>query len=95
MLFALYCKDKAESSDVRARHRSDHVSFLKHWGDAVSLAGPLLSDDGETMIGSLILLEVPDRATAERFISEDPYGHAQLFESVTLHPFKQVLRQPQ
>ena len=93
MLFVLYCKDKPAATGVRADNRPAHVGFLQSWGDAVSLAGPLLSDDGETMIGSLILLDVPDRASAERFISEDPYGHAELFESVTLHPFKQVLRQ--
>ncbi len=92
MHYVLYCLDKPNASQVRLDNRPAHVEFLQSWGDAVSLAGPLLGDDGESMIGSLIVLEVSGRADAERFVSEDPYGKAELFQSVTLHPYKQVIR---
>ena len=92
MHFVLYCLDKRSAAQVRLDNRPAHVEFLHSWGDAISLAGPLLADDGEGMIGSMIVLEVDSRSEVERFINEDPYGVAGLFESVTVHPYKQVIK---
>ena len=94
MHFVLYCRDNKDSAQVRLDNRPAHLEFLESWGSAVSLAGPLLDDDGEGMVGSMIVLEVDGRADAERFVREDPYGLAGLFQSVTIHPFKQVIRKP-
>lgn len=92
MHYVLYCLDKKSAAQVRLDNRPAHVEFLHSWGAAISLAGPLLADDGEGMIGSMIVLDVDDRATVDRFVNEDPYGHAGLFESVIVHPYKQVIK---
>ena len=92
MHFVLYCLDKKTAAQVRLDNRPAHVKFLQSWGAAISLAGPLLADDGDGMIGSMIVLEVDNRADADRFVDEDPYGKAGLFESVTVHPYKQVIK---
>lgn len=92
MHFVLYCLDKKMAAQVRLDNRPAHVEFLQQWGEAISLAGPLLADDGESMIGSMIVLEVASRADVDRFIAEDPYGIAGLFESVIVHPYKQVIK---
>ena len=36
-------------------------------------AGPLLSDDGEVMVGSCFILEVKSKEEAENFILNDPF----------------------
>jgi uncharacterized protein YciI len=51
------------------------------------LGGPLLTPDGTTMIGSLIVIEAQDLATAERFSAGDPYRKADLFAEVSVRPW--------
>ena len=49
-----------------------------------------IKDDGDGMTGSLIILDVADKAEAEEFATNDPYGKAGLFESVTIQAWKEV-----
>ena len=49
------------------------------------------SDDGEAMIGSMLVLDVADRAAAEAFAEADPYAKAGLFESTTIKRWKRVI----
>lgn len=51
------------------------------------MSGPLMSDDGEAMIGSLFLVEAPDRAHVERFNRVDPFHAAGIWEQVTITRF--------
>ncbi|MDX1400369.1 MAG: YciI family protein [Kiloniellales bacterium] len=91
MLFAFYCLDKENHGHVRAENRNDHVSYLKSFGERVVTAGPLLSDDGESMIGSLIVLDLQSRDEAETIAANDPYAKADLFRSVEIRPWKKVI----
>lgn len=91
MLFAITCLDKPDSGHVRQENRRAHLEFLKAAGDTVRLAGPLLSDDEERMVGSLLVVEAPDRAALGAWLEQDPYAKAGLFESVTVRPFKWVV----
>jgi len=50
--------------------------------------GPLLADDGETQIGSVLLLDVPDMHAARAFIDNMPFTKAGLFENVTMHRWR-------
>ena len=90
MLFAFYCLDKKDHSQVRAENRETHVAYLKSFSEKVVTAGPLLSDDGNGMVGSLIILDLADRKEAEAFSEGDPYSKAGLFESVEIRPWKKV-----
>ena len=89
MLFAIICQDKPDHEDLRKETRADHLAYI---GDfEVRLAGPMLTDDGEHMIGSIILLEAEDLAAAQDFAASDPYKLAGLFADVTIRPFRQVI----
>jgi len=57
------------------------------------MAGPTLTEDGEAMTGSLIVIDRDDLAAAEAWAAGDPYAKAGLFESVVIRPFKQVFPQ--
>jgi uncharacterized protein YciI len=42
--------------------------------------------------GSLLIIDVADRAEAEGFAISDPYAKAGLFESVQIRGYKEVFR---
>ncbi|MCF8482043.1 MAG: YciI family protein [Rhodospirillum sp.] len=91
MLYVVQCQDKTNHAHVRQENRPAHLEFLRSWGDKVLLGGPLLTDDGEGMIGSLLILDVEDRIEAEAFAEGDPYGKAGLFETVVIKRYKIVV----
>ncbi len=73
MLFAIRIYDKAGSRPLREVHRKAHLDYLKRFGAQTLFAGPFLTDDGGTELGSLRLIEFPDRAAAEKHVAEEPY----------------------
>ncbi len=91
MLFAISCIDKPNSGDVRAANRDAHNAYLKDHGDQIMAAGPYVNESGEGMIGSLLIMEFPDRTSAEVFAANDPYKKADLFDQVTIRHWKKLL----
>jgi uncharacterized protein len=89
MLVALIAQDKPDSLAVRTQNRPAHLEYLSSAGH-VAQAGPLLDADGG-MIGSLIILDVPDMATAQNWAENDPYAKAGLFSDVKLIEWKRVI----
>jgi uncharacterized protein YciI len=89
MLIVLIARDKPGALPLRQDTRAAHVAYLKA-SDAVQQAGPLLNDAGE-MAGSLIVLDLPDMAGAERWAAADPYAQAGLFASVELVHWNRVI----
>ena len=87
MLFALICTDKPGSLDIRKANRADHLAYIEETG-VVSLAGPFIGEDGESMTGSLVVLDVADRAAAEAWAAKDPYALAGLFASVDIRAWR-------
>jgi uncharacterized protein YciI len=94
MLFVIYCLDKPNSLDLRLKTREAHLAHAKAHGASIKLGGPLMTDDGQGMVGSLIVVDMPDKAAVEAFVRDDPYYQAGLFEAVLIRPFKQVLPTP-
>ena len=90
MPFAIYCLDKPNSGPVRMAARTDHLAYLVGFEDKIVFAGPLLADDNQTMIGSLLILDLPDRAAAEKFSANDPYRKAGLFQTVNITAWRKT-----
>lgn len=91
MLFMIDCRDKPGHEHVRMDNRQAHLEYLKSFASQVYAAGPTLSEDGERMTGSLLIMDFADQLLAERFAANDPYGKAGLFEAVTIRRWKKVL----
>ena len=91
MKYVLICEDKKDSLEVRLNNRDKHLAFLGGLGDRVSLAGPMLSDDGESMVGSVLIIEADSASEIQAVADADPYALAGLFERVTIRPFRQVI----
>jgi len=90
MLFVIHAMDKPDAMALRMKVRPDHLAYMKTQ-KAVVMGGPMLSDDGKTLLGSMLLVEAPDRAAVETLSQNDPYAKAGLFESVVIRAFKKVL----
>lgn len=90
MLFAIHAIDRSGALDTRLAHYDAHKAFLSDTsalGVKIVMSGPLVADDGQTMIGSLFLIEAPDRAAVERFNAADPFYKANIWERVTIAGF--------
>lgn len=90
MLFVIHALDKAGALPQRQAHYEAHKAFLADpSAHAVSIvmSGPLMDDDGSRMIGSLFLVEAPDRAAVERFNRADPFHTAGIWDNVTITRF--------
>ena len=93
MLFVFDCRDKPDHVQVRLDNRGAHLEYLASFREHVLMAGPTLSEDGSTMSGSVLILDLEDRAAAEAFAVNDPYAKAGLFERVTIHQWRKVIPQ--
>jgi uncharacterized protein len=91
MLFALINTDRPACLDLRLATRPSHLTFLEARAQVIVNAGALLDDAGKPA-GSLLVIDVPDRAAAQAFAAADPYTQAGLFESTVVRPFRQVYR---
>ena len=89
MLIALIAHDKPGALALRMENRQAHLAYIEATG-VVAQAGPLLDAQGQ-MAGSLVVLDVPDMAAAQRWAANDPYAQAGLFADVQLHAWKRVI----
>lgn len=91
MLFVIRCTDVAGGAACRRANRDAHLAYLREYMDAIHAAGPLLDDDGDDPVGSLLIMDFPDRRAAETFAANDPYAKAGLFAHVEITPWRHVL----
>lgn len=90
MLFVIHALDHAGALSVRQANYDAHKAFLSDtsaFGVRIVMSGPLVADDGETMIGSLFLIEAPDRAAVEAFHHADPFFAAGIWEKGSITAF--------
>jgi hypothetical protein len=86
MLFVITAIDKEGSLQLRMATREAHIAYIKETG-VVKLGGPFLNAQSE-MMGSMILIDVPDLAAARHWQTNDPYAKAGLFQSSELRSWK-------
>lgn len=93
MLYVIRCIDKPNNLQTRLDNRAEHVKYLTSYGDKLFAAGPTLSEEDDAMNGSVVILDLENRAEAQSFADNDPYAKAGLFESVSISKWKKVLPQ--
>jgi len=90
MLFAIHAIDRPGAVPNRLANYEAHKAFLSdtsRFGVEIVMSGPLVSDDGQTMIGSLFLIEAPGRPEVEAFNRADPFAAADIWEKVSITGF--------
>lgn len=84
MHFAIRLFDRADAGGLRDTTRAAHLDYLAHCADQTLFAGPFLTDDGATELGSHRLMTFADRAAAEAHVADEPYLRAGLQERATV-----------
>ncbi len=84
MLYILYNEDRPDALAIREATREVHLAYLERHKDKVVLGGGLLSEDGKTRLGSVFIINVPDRKSAEAFSAEEPFRKAGLFKTTKI-----------
>ena len=98
MWYAINCKDKENSLQLRIKTRESHLERLNELSleGRILVAGPNPMIDNENpgdhgFSGSLIIAEFDSLNEAQEWADNDPYNIAGVFESIEVKPFKRVL----
>jgi len=91
MHWLIKCRSKPATDALREATLPAHRNFLDGYPEVTWYSGPLFTDDNKNAIGSLRLIEFPDRAAAQAYINADPYTQAGIFESIRIERWKPML----
>ena len=87
MLFVIFCIDKPGVKEKRAAAMKPHVDYLATCVIKLVMSGPLMSDDGENIVGSLYVVEAENRVAVEEFQKNDPLVQADIWETIEVRAF--------
>jgi uncharacterized protein len=87
MLFAFHLTDRDDAGDLRQHVRPEHKAYLTQVAERIAVAGPLLAEDGQTMRGSLLVIDFADRAAALAWLAQEPFTRAGLYGESQVHAF--------
>ena len=65
---------KTNTNEFYRTHLHAHESYFASYGDSFIFRGPIRSADGADNIGTALLLELPDRAAADKFWNNEPFA---------------------
>lgn len=88
--FAIFGTDKPGALELRTATRPAHREYLRNPGaHRVKLhhGGPTMTDDGERMNGTLLVVEAESLEAVRAFAADDPYARAGIFERVEIRPW--------
>ena len=91
MHWLIKCRSKPATDALREATLSAHRDFLDGYPEVTWYSGPLFTDDNKNAIGSLRLIEFPDRAAALAYINADPYTKAGIFQSISIERWRPSL----
>lgn len=90
MLYAFMLIDRPDGGALRQRVRPEHKAYLGGVADRIAFAGPLVHDDGVTMLGSLLVIDFESRESAMAWMAEEPFTRAGLYAGVTVQAFSNL-----
>lgn len=83
-MFVCECIDGPDAPALRKQSAAAHHEYQGSIIDKYVAHGPLRSDDGQTLIGSLFIIEVPDRAAALELVTNEPMTAAGVFSELNI-----------
>jgi uncharacterized protein YciI len=91
MQFLLVAYDGTDprALERRMKIRPEHlekVAVLKKQGNF--LFGGAILDDKQTMIGSMIVYEFPDRKTLDEYLKDEPYITGGVWQKIEIRPYR-------
>jgi len=88
MHYIIFCKDKPNHVEKRLANYDAHKTYLGSNPIKFLVSGPLVDEgDRETMLGSFFLVEADNIEEVKKFNQNDPFYHANIWESINIEPF--------
>jgi len=87
MLTIVRCLYREGGAEERLAIRDVHVAYMIENRRWLEQGGALRSADGAIVEGMFLMLRHETREAVERFLANEPYSRAGLFESVTIDTF--------
>ncbi len=88
MQFVIHAHDKADGGARRAPLREAHLDYLNNHRNSIVARGPLLDDEGNNTIGSLLMLDVTSKVEADAFCANEPFNRAGVYEWATMERWR-------
>ncbi len=88
MLYLGYAEDLPGTAEKRLALRDEHMDYLHHEPEVLVLGGPLM-DGADARLGTFLLIDAPDMATAQKWFADEPFNKGGLFESMKVTRVKQ------
>src|SRR3546814_16831359 len=74
MIYIFHLLDKPGGIELRQRMRPDHKAYLAAVADRIAFAGPLLAEDGATLVGSMLAIDFESREAALPWQANEPFN---------------------
>ncbi|MDX3457319.1 YciI family protein [Streptomyces sp. ME02-8801-2C] len=91
MEFLCYHRDRPDSLALRYELLEEHWSYMDQYAKEMIARGPTFADDGDTLTGSVHILDLPDPATARAFAFDEPGYQAGAYRDVLLRRWRNTL----
>ncbi|KOV86881.1 hypothetical protein ADL01_05790 [Streptomyces sp. NRRL WC-3618] len=91
MEFLCYHRDRPDSLPLRHELLEAHWSYMDQYAKEMIARGPTFADDGDTLTGSVHILDLPDPATARAFAFDEPGYQAGVYRDVLLRRWRNTL----
>ncbi|NTB94889.1 YciI family protein [Agrobacterium tumefaciens] len=92
MHIAIYCIDNPATPNLRETFYDEHRAYLREQETVkILIAGPLLAENSENKIGSLLVVEADEVDVAKKFSANDPFSVNQVWREVSLHPYVKAI----
>ena len=80
--------DVADGIERRASVQEEQYAYLDAHAQSIMVRGPLLTDDGASQIGSVMLFDSPDMAANRALLDNMPFTKAGVYKDITFHRWR-------
>jgi uncharacterized protein YciI len=91
MEFLCYHRDRRGSGALRTELREQHWSYMDRFATAMIARGPTFAADGQTLSGSVHIVDLPSPAAARAFAFDEPGYQAGAYRDVLLRRWHNML----
>jgi len=91
MEFFVYHRDRAGSIALREALNEEHLAYMDRFADGMVARGPTTTDGGETLTGSVHVLDLPGPDAARAFAFDEPNYQAGAYRDVLLRRWRNTL----
>ncbi|MFF3490264.1 YciI family protein [Streptomyces sp. NPDC002795] len=91
MEFLCYHRDRKGSLTLRHEMVQEHWSYMDRYAKEMVARGPTFADDGETLTGSVHIVDLPDATAARAFAFDEPGYQAGAYRDVLLRRWRNAL----